>query len=498
MYLVVIGILSLILAFSGPPFRWVMDPGWVIVCAAAATLIPPAVAWFLARHALDLIDRNSADPSIGQYAFGRGMVIVQTVLGVLHACLISMTNWLNLCERVPIVGHWLVVPGLLAALPFLLSMVLIWVVNYPADRALRQIALETYLFRGRPVRPVWPLPRYLMFNLRHQVLFIFVPMLLILLARDAVVRYNDQIQQWTRQPMMPDLLLGAAALVVAVIAPAILRRVWVTQPLPDGPLRDRLAHLCARLKMRCREILVWHSGGMIVNAAVMGVIAPFRYFLITDAMLEQMEDRHIEAVFGHEAGHVKKHHILFFLMFAFISGCLVTSLSQRSRGMDRMMYQVAVAVVAGLLLLKWGMLFGWISRCFERQADLYGVRTLTAAGLPCELPCPAHTTLIAGNPEPAPAHDKALCISAAHLFGDTLHQVAALNGIPTQARSWRHGSISLRGRTVLRYAMDTDAAERFERKVTRIKLGIAVGALLSAILAAWDLKLWTLLGIDAA
>ena len=498
MYLVVIGILSLILAFTGPPFRWgLMDRGWIFAAVAAATLIPPGIAWLLARRALKLLDRNIADPSIGQYAFGRGMVIIQTVLGVSHAAIISMTNWLNICEQVPVVGKWFVIPGFLAALPFLVSILLIWIVNYPADRAIRQIAVETFLFRGRPARPVWELPRYLLFNLRHQVLFIFVPMLLILLARDAVVRYDKQIREWTGQNSMPDLLLGASALIVAVIAPSILRRIWVTQPLPEGPLRDRLLHLCSKLKMRCREILIWHSGGMIVNAAVMGVIAPFRYFLITDAMLEQLEDRHIEAVFGHEAGHVKKHHIFFFLLFAFISGCLVTSLSERGRGMNHFTYQVAIAVVAGFLMFKWGVLFGWISRAFERQADLYGVRTLAASGLPCQLPCAVHPS--ADNPGPAaqPANDAAICQTAAHLFGDTLDQVAVLNGIPTHARSWRHGSISLRNRTLIRYASDTEAVFHFERRVARIKLGIALAALVSGLLAAWDLKLWTLLGIHA-
>lgn len=497
MYLVVIGILSLILAFSGPPFRWIMDPAWVIACATTATLIPPAVAWLLTRRIISLLDRNPADPSIGQFAFGRGMIVVQIILGVLHACLISTTNWLKLCENVPVVGQWFVIPGLLAAIPFLASILLIWIANYPADRALRQIALETFLFRGRPVRAVWSFSRYLLFNLRHQVLFIFAPMLLILLARDAVVRYDDAIRTFTGQQVMPDLLLGGAALIVAVIAPAILRRIWVTQPLPEGPLRDRLVTMCERLKMRCREILIWHSGGMIVNAAVMGVIAPFRYFLITDAMLEQMEDRHIEAVFGHEAGHVKKHHILFFLLFAFISGCLVTSLSHRSREMDRLTYQIAIVVVAGLLLLKWGVLFGWISRCFERQADLYGVRTLAAAGLPCELPCSVHDSHVSSNPHPHEPGGGALCQTAAHLFGDTLHQVAALNGIPTHARSWRHGSISMRGRTVLHYALAPEVGARFERMVARVKLGILAGALASGLLAAWDLKLWTIFGFGS-
>ena len=495
MYLVVIGILSLVLAFSGPPFRLVMQTGWIMASVAAATLAPAAVAVLITRRALRLLDSSPADPSIGQYSFGRGMTIVRIVLGVLHGALLCTTNWMRLCTQTPVVGDWLAAPGMLAIVPFLISVMLVWTATYPADRAMREIALETYLFRGRPVRPATTMLRYLMFNMRHQVLFILAPMLLILAARDLVARYGDQIRAATGQAVMPDMLLGLAAVAVAVVAPVLLRRIWVTEPLPAGPLRDRLSHLCVKLKMRCREILVWYSGGMLINAAVMGVVAPFRYFLITDGMLEQMEDRHVEAVFGHEAGHVKQHHILFFLLFAFVSACAVTALSYRGREMNRLTYQIAIVVAAGLLALKWGVLFGWISRCFERQADVYSVRTLAADGLPCQTPCVLHQPADNEKPVDKAAEGHVLCRSAAHLFGDTLGQVAALNGIPTQARSWRHGSIASRTRTVLAYSMDPMKTMRFERRVSRIKIGIVVAVVVSGLSAAWSLKLWTLLGI---
>ena len=93
---------------------------------------------------------------------------------------------------------------------------------------------------------------------------------------------------------------------------------------------------------------------MIVNAAVMGIVAPLRYVLITDAMIEQMDDTKIEAVFGHEAGHVKHHHIPCFLLFALTSGCIVTLFSVYTRGMPRSDYQVWVTVLGVLLALTVG------------------------------------------------------------------------------------------------------------------------------------------------
>ena len=493
MYLVVIGMLALILTLSGPVYRLLADPGQIIAAVATATLLPAAVGLLVTRRVLGTLERCPDVPSRGQATFGRGMVVLQALLAVCHGGVFAFTDWRLLCDRTPVVGAWPLVPDMLALVPFLLSIVLVWLAVYPADRAVRQIALEVYLFRGRPVRPVWPLVQYVLYNLRHQVLFILVPMLLIVAADDLALRYRKAILRIVGVPHADELLVGLAALLVAVVTPEILRHIWVTQRLPDGPLRDRLVRLAGKLRLRCRDILVWRSGGMIVNAAVMGVVAPLRYVLITDGMLEQMDDTKIEAVFGHEAGHIKRHHILFFLLFAFISGCIVTIFSLRTQDLarrDHAAYQVLLAVLTLALAVKWGLIFGWISRRFERQADMFGVRTLALSGLPCALPCVVHTP--AENPGGPPA-PSALCSTAAHIFADALHEVAVLNGIRPEARSWRHSSIAHRSRFLQDLAQNPRRAARVERVALAVKAGIFATALAGGVWAAYELRLWATL-----
>lgn len=501
MFLVVIGILSIILAFPRPPYLLLRDPGAILALTALATLLPPLAAWLASRRCLRALERHIEDPEIGQRLLSSGLGWTQGLLGVGHAAILLTTDLLRMCDRAPWLGKLLVAPGLLAVTPFLLSLTLVWIASYPADRAIRQIALEASLLRGAPTRPVWSLSDYLVYNLRSQVLFIFAPMFLILAARDLIEMYEKPLARFSRSVLMPptpaganpalaydflpDLLLGASAGVIALLAPLFLRYVWVTRPLPQGPLRDRLLHLCLQLRMRCREILVWQSGGMIVNAAVMGVFSPLRFVLITDAMLEQMDDTRIEAVFGHEAGHVKRKHLWYFLLFAFISGCAVMVLSALRPMFSASEYQLVTGIFATGLILKWTLLFGWISRRFERQADLYGVRTLALANLPCHLPCKLHRQ----GGGPAPAGDP-LCQSAAHIFAATLHDVAHLNGIPPEARSWRHGSIAKRSRTVVQMAQDPLATARFERMVGVIQGLILLGALAAAAVTVWQVELW--------
>lgn len=487
MYVVVIVFLSLLLAFPGPLWPMVREARYVLAAVGLATILPALLAAWTGRRVLQRLDQRPDHPGLAQAILGRGTLAILLLMLVSHASVLLGTTWIDVSAAGLGISDWLILPGLIAMMPFLVSILLVWIALYPADRAIRQVALEVQLFRSRPVRPVWGLGEYLAFNLRHQVLFVLVPMLMLLTARDIIEYASPYLRRATGQPYIGDLLLGAAALVMAVITPAILRRVWCTRPLPDGPLRDRLVYLCKRLRLRVSEILVWRSGGMLVNAAVMGVVAPWRYVLITDAMLEQMDDTRVEAVFGHEAGHVTRHHITFLLLFAAVTGCAMAAVSIAARRLDPRDQFIVQGLAAAALFIKWGLVFGWISRRFESEADLAGVRTLTLAGVQCQIPCRLHQP----DPETATAgRRQPLCASAAGIFGDTLNEVAVLNGIPPDARSFRHGSISARSRFVQLLAADPVALQQFERLIRRIKLGIAAAAVLSAAWAAWSMQLW--------
>ncbi|MEW6253534.1 MAG: M48 family metalloprotease, partial [Planctomycetota bacterium] len=503
MYLIVIGYLALVLTLPEPLYRLVTGVGPVFVALAGATILPAVCGLLTTRRVHRLLEVYPARPAWAQAAFGRGMFLSQVALAAGHIGVLMGTDWAVLCRSVPVVGAWPVIPGLLTLAPFLLTILLLWVTTYSADRAIRQLALEIYLLRGRPLRPVWSLPQYLAYNLRHQVLFVLVPMLLILAASDLVTQQRVWVRRVTGLDFAPDLVVGAVALLVALLAPEILRHVWITQRLPAGPLRDRLLDLARRLRLRCRDILVWRSGGMVVNAAVMGLIPPVRYVLITDAMLEQMEETRIEAVFGHEAGHVKRHHIFFLLLFALISGCAATIFSVRTHGWSRTdpaQYHFALLLFGAGMFAAWVLLFGWISRRFERQADLAGVRALTLTGLPCGQPCLVHGHAGPAADPPAAtaapavataAPSVALCATAAHIFGDALHEVALLNGIRPEARSWRHSSIASRSRFLARLARDPDRLQRFERIVWWTKAALLVTAVVAAAWAGHDMRLWT-------
>ena len=67
--------------------------------------------------------------------------------------------------------------------------------------------------------------------------------------------------------------------------------------LNAGVVRDRLESLGERIGLRFRDILLWKSGGVMVNAAVMGIFAPVRYVLLSDALLSGMTPEQVDRIF---------------------------------------------------------------------------------------------------------------------------------------------------------------------------------------------------------
>lgn len=374
--------------------------------------------------------------------------------------------------------------------PYFAGAIALWLIAYPIERVLHGAGDALDLSEVPPVS--WRLSSYLDFHIRHHLLVIAGPMMLILFAANLTHGYEAQLRQWSGSVWMSDILLGVAAACVFVTAPFMLRRLWRTIPLGPGPLRDELTGLCRRVGLRCREILVWKSDGLMINAAVMGIVPAARYVLLSDALLASMTPRQIEAVFGHEAGHVRHRHMQHFLVFALVgwllAGAATEGFSWWFNRTGRMTSDV-LAVIQGIGLLItfvfWMVGFGWLSRRFERQADLFGARCVTPSATECRLPCSVHHAGVDRGLEA----DR-VCATGAALFASALDKVAAMSGIGHDEPSWRHASVGTRIRFLHSAAGDPNRAIGFERLVRRVKTTLMVLALVGSAGAFWY---WTVI-----
>ncbi|HVS34376.1 MAG TPA: M48 family metallopeptidase [Gemmataceae bacterium] len=418
------------------------------------------------------------------------------------------------------------IPGVkvLTLAPFFVSLVLSWVFAYDADRALYVAAnrlIETdplaqaLLDGGTPAAAALDPAKdfggrwsYVAFQGRQKLALVFLPVLLLIVQQEITLQVPDAVQnEWA---WALSALGVAGVFAVLLTLPWMVRLALGLKPLPAGPTRDRLLAASRRLRFRCSDILLWNTRGGMANAMVIGVLPWPRYVIFTDRFLEEFNGDEVEAVFGHEVGHVKHQHMLFYLAFLMLSmaalgyGCLALlpflppalhssnpALAAVLNGLpttDAWMLPAA----AGLLVYIF-VVFGFLSRRCERQADVYGCRAVS-----CGRPdCIGHEESVAPSPYPL-LHDGGegrvrgtprgaiLCPTGVRTFIYALEKVAQVNGIsrnrPGFLQAWQHGSIARRVAFLYGLIKDPSAERRFQRRVAMVKWGLI--AVLTAVLAA--------------
>ncbi len=243
---------------------------------------------------------------------------------------------------------------------------------------------------------------------------------------------------------------------VAVIGPLMIQKFWRCQPLESGYIRSRIEDLCRQADMGYANILYWPIfGGRMITAGVMGLIKNFRYILVTGALIRFLEPEEIDAVIAHEIGHIKKKHLLFYLIF-FVGYMLISYAT-----FDLLIYAILYAeplyrfigrtgmnqatltssifslVIILVFLVYFRFIFGYFMRNFERQADTYVY---------------------------------ALFDSAQPLIS-TLEKIALTSGQPADRPNWHHFSIQKRIDYLKKCEIDKGWITRHDQK---IKKSIAV------------------------
>ena len=370
-------------------------------------------------------------------------------------------------------GGWPLVGKAAIVAPFVVALLLNWVLEYPLHRASRTRLAESADASGQRTPPVWTLGQFLANSIRHQLLFILVPIAIIVFLADVLSLYV--------QPLLPadsaEYVIAAATTgctcLVFLFVPFIIVRVWSTEPMGDGALRRDLEAIARRLGLRYRRMLVWKSGGVIANAGVMGLLPSLRYVLLSDALLAEMSEKHIRAIFAHEAGHIKHRHILFAVLFVLVAVlfsaiavdviAVLATLSFWQRDLLAMLF-VAASFAGG---------FGWLSRRFERQSDV------TAAWVSSW-----------DEADGAPPDDTVTPEGAA-VFATALERVAQLNGMRAHRRNWRHGSIAWRASYIRWLGSRHGSRLEMDRFVGRLKIVLLLALAVVAALTAWGLvALW--------
>jgi Zn-dependent protease with chaperone function len=380
-----------------------------------------------------------------------------------------------------------VIPGLevLTLAPFLTVLILGWAFFYRVEREIHESGA------GSTERTFPSRPAYLSMQIRHNFLLVFPPLLMMLVQQVLLWVWPELGTHWVFGLVLLGMLVA-----LFLTLPWMLVLLLGLKPLPSGPLRQRLLAAAERLGLRCRDILLWNTRRGIANALVTGILPRLRYVVVSDRLVSDLTPDEVEAVFGHEAGHVKHHHLLYYLVFILVSMVAVGSLweaiaepsaASAAAGGGALASPagteegpediLATLPLLGLLTAHIFVVFGFLSRRCERQADIFGCRTVSCADPSCS-GHDANTVLV--------PQGRGLCATGINIFVGALEKVADVNGIsrtrPGLLSSWQHSTIARRVEFLQGMQSDPALEPRFQRRVGLVKWGLLLG--LSAVMAA--------------
>jgi STE24 endopeptidase len=448
-------LLLLVLTLTCLKREWPEPPPWLGLDSAVGLtctvmLFFGAVAWLAGRTwRIELMRDPCGRPAVVQrYARFRRWHVYS--LFAAHCLLVCFGGWGWAITTRLVADSDVVTPGIDLVLlgPLVGALCLTWAGYYPLERAIANSGL---------MPPAQPFPgrwTYVALQARQNFLLIVPPLLLMLVQQVLFFVWPDLQRD---QYLLPLIGLGLL-LAMYVGIPWLLKILLGLTPLPEGPLRDRLLATARRLSFRFNDVLIWDTRNTIVNAMVTGPVPWLRYVVLTDRLVIELTPDEVEAVFGHEVGHIKHHHLLFYFGFLLASmiavvgvwnalaemldgSSLSTWLTEHLPELEQWLQEfelLSILPLLGLLGAYVFVVFGFLSRRCERQADIFGCRTVSVP-----------------------------------VFVEALEKVGRLNGIsrdrPGWLMSWQHSTIARRVAFLEKMHEDPHVEARFQRRVGLVK-----------------------------
>jgi STE24 endopeptidase len=403
----------------------------------------------------------------------RAVRLVRVLAAVLFLTAVLGIGWLDAVRSWT--GDVVGLDELIALSPLIGVYLAAWWAFYPVERRLREAMVLRTLDEGGPMYPIPSRLAYVAMMFRQQMGFVLAPMLILM----SIGELSPRAVRWfgvseDRGDLFSALSFAGQAtgvLIMMLLMPLVMRVVWDTVPIGPGPLGDRLRAMCVRHRLGVRRMLLWRTGGMVLNGAVVGLIPGLRYILLTDALVDRLSEREIEAVAAHEAAHVLKRHMIWLVVALVASilagGIIAQELVIRLSDLHPGVGMGAGLVLVGSLACAW-IGFGVVSRRFERQADTFAAGEMSAA-------------LAASEANTPPRFSEA----GVESMVAALRHVSAFNGTPVERFGWRHGSIAQRIESLRALVGVPIAASRPDRDARRVKwasLGLLACALLASAL----------------
>ena len=239
--------------------------------------------------------------------------------------------------------------------------------------------------------------------------------------------------------------LLCSLILMVLVAPVVFVKSWGAKAIENGNDFEEIRKELENSRTPVTAILSWPDSIMPYSTAgVIGFVRGFRYLLISPQLLKSFSATELRAVTAHEAGHLRKQHLLFYLLaficllelFAFAGSANLLLTWTGVLEVSGMLMGVA-SILSIILFIRFGI--GFLSQNFERQADCHAFERHGIS--------PISTALM---------------------------KVSLLNGINPEQDNWHHYGIQQRIDFLSICLKKPEMLQKHHRRVFRIKLVCAV------------------------
>lgn len=359
----------------------------------------------------------------------------------LYFYLVYGTGFKNIIEGFSFVRDSSFLDIVIGIAPFFLLLIILWFNSFILYRTSSSVSITR--------------EKYLISHLRLNIP-ILLPVFLLSLFQDllSIIPFTKNIGASESFSFLDLVWFLPFMILLMIFYPFFLRLIWGTHPMPRGERREKFEAFCRNAGLKVSEIFIWTSfPGRIITAGITGFIARLRYLFITPELLDLLNDEEMEAVIAHEAGHVKKRHMIYYgllflgfpLFFSLLSSLLAFAVYGFSDYIDPLITKFtndptmfslsALMFFALVIVMYFRLFFGVLSRNFERQADLFVFEVV--------------------------GHPFALISS--------LEKISRVGGHIKDQPNWHHFSIGQRINFLVDCVEDRRCRDLHEKKIGRIK-----------------------------
>ena len=239
--------------------------------------------------------------------------------------------------------------------------------------------------------------------------------------------------------------LLSSLILMVLLAPVVFVKSWGAKAIGNGKEYEEIHNELEDSRTPVTAILSWPDSIMPYSTAgVIGFLRGFRYLLISPQLLKELSAAELRAVTAHEAGHLRRQHMLFYLLaficlleFFAIAGSANLLLSWTGVLEVSGMLMGVAAILSIILFIRF--VIGFLSQNFERQADCHAFERYGIS--------PISTALL---------------------------KVSWLNGINPEQDNWHHYGVRQRIDFLSICVKKPEMLQKHHQHVSRIKLWCAV------------------------